>query len=72
VRTSEWNYSAIWNKEKFRGEYKPQLYDLRKDHDELKSVTEDHPEVLRHLQAKLEEYIASGRDITDGSFSQEG
>ena len=68
VRTAEWNYSAIWNREKYVGEYAPQLYDTRKDSQELKSVAADHPAVVKELQAKLEAYIASGWEITGGSF----
>lgn len=71
VRTPEWNYSAIWDKEKYQGQYKPQLYDLKNDPDELKTVADDHPDVLTHLQSKLDEYIDSGKDITGGSFSEE-
>jgi arylsulfatase A-like enzyme len=69
VRTPEWNYSAVWNKEKYQGHYKPQLYDLRIDPNELMSVAEQHPPVLRKLQAILDQYVESGRDLTDGSFS---
>ena len=68
VRTPEWNYSAVWNKEKYEGKYAPQLYDLRKDPQELKTVAESHPAVVRELQSKLERYIASGWSITNGSF----
>ena len=71
VRTPEWNYSAVWDKERYKGNYKPQLYDLKNDPDELKSVADDHPEVITHLQSKLDEYLASGKDITKGTFSQE-
>lgn len=71
VRTPEWNYSAVWDKAKYRGNYSPQLYDLKNDPEELKNVADAHPEVLKELQAKLDEYIASGRDITNGSFSTE-
>jgi arylsulfatase A-like enzyme len=71
VRTPEWNYSAVWNKEKYKGTYKPQLYDLKNDPNELKSVADDHPQVLTHLQSKLDEYLASGKDLTGGTFSQE-
>lgn len=71
VRTPEWNYSAVWNKEKFQGYYKPQLYDLKNDPHELKSVADQHPDVLKHLQAKLDEYLNSGKDITNGTFSEE-
>jgi arylsulfatase A-like enzyme len=69
VRTPEWNYSAVWNKEKYQGNYKPQLYDLKNDPDELKTVAGQHPAVESHLQAILDQYIASGKDLTDGSFS---
>jgi arylsulfatase A-like enzyme len=71
VRTPEWNYSAVWDKARYKGTYKPQLYDLKNDPDELKSVADDHPEVITHLQSKLDEYLASGREISKGTFSQE-
>jgi hypothetical protein len=71
VRTPEWNYSVVWNKDKYQGNYKPQLYDLKNDPEELQSVADQHPQVLTELQAILDEYIASGKDLTDGSFSQE-
>jgi len=70
VRTPEWNYSAVWNKEKYEGKYAPQLYDRKKDPDELHSVAEEHPAVVKELQAKLEQYIASGWGITNGSFNE--
>ncbi len=70
VRTPEWNYSAVWDKERYKGHYKPQLYDLKQDPNELKSVADNHPEVLTHLQSKLDEYLASGKDLTTGTFSQ--
>ncbi|MGA2132093.1 MAG: sulfatase [Bryobacteraceae bacterium] len=70
VRTPDWNYSAIWNREKYVGEYKPQLYDRKKDPDELKTVADDNPAVVRELHTKLEQYIASGWGITNGSFNE--
>lgn len=71
VRTPEWNYSAVWDKAKYKGNYEPQLYDLKNDPDELKNVAASHPQVLSHLQSKLDEYLASGKNITDGVFSEE-
>ncbi len=71
VRTHEWNYSAVWNREKFHGNYAPQLYDLKNDPEELHNVADQYPEVLKDLQAKLDQYIASGKDITNGSFSEQ-
>jgi hypothetical protein len=70
VRTPEWNYSAIWNREKYVGEYAPQLYDTKKDPQELKNVAGQYPAVVKELHAKLERYIASGWDITGGSFAE--
>jgi arylsulfatase A-like enzyme len=70
VRTPEWNYSAIWNREKYVGEYKPQLYNRKKDPDELKTVADDHSATVRELHTKLEQYIASGWGITSGSFNE--
>lgn len=72
VRTHEWNYSAVWNKAKYKGNYPPQLYDLKADPDELHNVIDKHPDVARVLQAKIDAYIASGRNLTNGTFhSQE-
>ena len=70
VRTAEWNYSAIWNKEKYEGRYAPQLYDCRKDREELHTVADQHPAVVKELHAKLEQYMASGWGITNGSFNE--
>jgi arylsulfatase A-like enzyme len=71
VRTPEWNYSAVWDKERYSGTYKPQLYNVKNDPDELKSVADANPSVVKDLQAKLDEYLESGKDITNGSFSKE-
>jgi arylsulfatase A-like enzyme len=71
VRTPEWNYSAVWNREKYKGTYKPQLYDSRADPHELHDVADQNPAVVKDLQAKLERYIASGWEITRGSFNEQ-
>jgi arylsulfatase A-like enzyme len=71
VRTPEWNYSAIWDKAKYKGKYAPQLYDLKRDPDELKSVADANPKVVAELQSKLDRYLESGRDLTNGTFSKE-
>ncbi len=70
VRTPEWNYSAVWNREKYVGDYKPQLYNRPKDPQELTSVADQHTLVIKELHSKLEQYIASGWDITRGSFNE--
>ena len=71
VRTPEWNYSAVWNKEKYKGNYAPQLYDLKNDPDELKTVADQNSLVTKDLQAKLDDYLNAGKDLTTGTFSQE-
>jgi arylsulfatase A-like enzyme len=70
VRTPEWNYSAVWNKEKYKGDYQPQLYNRKKDPQELRDVASQHPAVVKELHAKLARYIASGWEITRGSFNE--
>ena len=70
VRTPEWNYLGIWNKEKYKGKFAPQLYDRRRDPDELQNVIHDHPAVAKALQAKVDTYISSGWEITKGSFNE--
>ena len=71
VRTPEWNYLGIWNKEKYAGRFAPQLYDRRKDPDELKNVIDAHPAVARALQSKLDTYVSEGWEITKGSFNEQ-
>jgi arylsulfatase A-like enzyme len=80
VRTREWSYTEIWKPEAAAEEfhlhpgaplaaYKPQLYNLEKDPRELRDVAEQHPDVARQLSAKMKEYIASGKELTSGSFN---
>jgi arylsulfatase A-like enzyme len=69
VRTREWNYSQIWKPAAMRtSDYPPQLYNLEKDPRELARVASKYPEVTRQLSARLQEYLASGEEITRGSF----
>ncbi len=58
VRTSEWNFSAIWNANEYPGRYEPQLYSREKD-----------PDVVSDLTKKMNDYIASGVGLTKGSFN---
>jgi len=65
VRTPEWNYITRWTP----GEnFAEQLYDLRKDPDELTNVVEANRTVAQEYRKKLDAYIASGRGITEGTF----
>ena len=68
VRSKQWNYSEVWNRHAFKGEYRPQLYDLARDPKELINVAGKFPDVVKQNSARLKEYIASGWDITGGSF----
>jgi arylsulfatase A-like enzyme len=71
VRTPEWNYSAVWNPAKYQGKYAPQLYNRKQDPDELHTVAEANPSVVKELQGKLDRYLESGRGLTNGTFSKE-
>ena len=81
VRTREWNYSEIWkpeaHQEQFRvhpgaplATYKPQLYNLEKDPEELNDVADRYPDVVSAMSAKLKDYIAAGNGLTCGSFNE--
>jgi len=72
VRTREWNYTEVVNQSAYRGNYKPQLYNSESDPQELVNIVDRYPDVARKLSALLKEYIASGRDITGGSFNERG
>jgi arylsulfatase A-like enzyme len=65
VRTPDWCYIG-------RGSQGPrfqELYDLRRDPDELHNVADSHPEVVKSLQAKLKEQVDSGWELTQGTFA---
>ena len=66
VRTPEWNYITRWTPGENANE---QLYDLSKDPDELTNVVAQNRAVAQAYRKKLDDYIASGRGVTEGSFS---
>jgi arylsulfatase A-like enzyme len=79
VRNKEWSYSEIWKPEAQQDKYhkspgapatpyQPQLYNLQDDPHELTDVADKYPDVARQMSAKMKEYIASGADVTRGSF----
>ncbi|MBZ5516961.1 MAG: sulfatase-like hydrolase/transferase [Acidobacteriia bacterium] len=70
VRMDEWNYSQIWNPQGYEGEYKPQLYNLSKDAEELHNVADRYPDVTRRLAEKIRDYAESGKELTRGSFHE--
>lgn len=80
VRDKEWSYTEIWKPEARQDKYhvspgallapyKPQLYNLQQDPQELTDVADKYPDVARRYSAKLKEYIASGEGKTGGSFN---
>lgn len=80
VRNQEWCYNEVWKPEAHQGKfhivpgaplstYKPQLYNLEKDPNELTDVADKYPDVARKMSARMKEYIASGEGLTLGSFS---
>lgn len=81
VRNHEWSYTEIWEPKARQGKfhvvpgaplviYKPQLYNLEKDPDELTDIAEKYPDIARKMSAKLKEYVASGRGLTFGYFNE--
>jgi len=69
IRTPEWNYSQVWNPEAKKVSYRPQLYNLQKDPEELTDVIDRHPDVAKRLAGLMREYVASGQGMTVGSFN---
>jgi arylsulfatase A-like enzyme len=81
ARDQEWNYSEIWKPEADQDKfsvrpgapattYKPQLYNIQNDPEELTDLAERHLDICKRMSAKLKEYIASGEGLTYGSFNQ--
>ncbi len=81
IRDQEWSYSEIWKPEARQNKfsvrpgatptvYKPQLYSLQNDPEELTDVADQHPDICKRMSAKLKEYIASGKGMTYGYFNQ--
>jgi arylsulfatase A-like enzyme len=61
VRTRDWNYHAAWAPPT-RGQARPpELYDRGADPEELANVIEQHSEVARELQARLDDAL-KGQD----------
>jgi len=65
VRTPEWCYLGRWSP----GRPFHQLYDVRRDPNELHNVAEAHPSVVKALQSKLDEHVDSGWALTRGTFA---
>jgi len=65
VRTPEWNYLTRWTP----GEnFAEQLYDLKKDPEELQNVVAENRTLAQEYRKKLDAYIENGRGVTGGTF----
>ncbi len=67
VRTEEWNYITRWTGQ---GSFQ-EIYDLKKDPEELANVVDQNAPVAQEYRKKLEAYIASGRGVTEGTFHRD-
>ena len=68
VRTKDWQFSKIIDREKLGYDFETQLYDRAEDPDELTNVAGSRPDVVADLTAKMEAYLESGKELTLGSF----
>jgi len=63
VRTAEWNYQNAWFTPTFGKVCPPQLYHRPSDPEELSDVIDQHPDVARELQGRLDAAL-EGHDMT--------
>ena len=68
IRTAEWQFSKIVDRDKLGYDYDSQLYNRADDPDELTNVADQHPDVVAELGAKIDSYLESGTEITKGHF----
>ena len=66
IRTPEWLYAGRYN----LGESFEYLYDVQKDPLELSDILQRQPALRDKFRAQLRDYVASGWEITKGSFIQ--
>lgn len=65
VRTPEWNYIGAWN-----GDPGDQLYDLKRDRDELRNIAEEHPKLVAEFRQRVKLHVAeSWATTTKGTFA---
>jgi len=64
VRTPEWCYIGRWS----RGSQFEELYDLRRDPEELNNVASQNPSVVKELREHLRKHVEAGWEITRGTF----
>lgn len=66
VRTHEWVYIGRWSP----GKPFEELYDVRKDPEELKNVAAQNPSVVSEYRAALKKHVDEGWAITKGTFAR--
>ncbi|MCD6288963.1 MAG: sulfatase [Anaerolineae bacterium] len=59
VRTKDWTYHTPWAHVSDKPMRPPELYDRNNDPEELTNVIDQHPDVAKELQARLDEVIKS-------------
>ena len=69
VRTPEWALITTWTGPERKNA--DQLYDLKKDPEELVNVAAQQPKVVQELRRQVAAYIESGRGVTNGTFHRE-
>lgn len=64
LRTPEWNYIGQW-----RGGDFEELYDLKRDPDELRNVAAEHPKLAAEFRRKILAHVDGGWPVTKGTFA---
>jgi arylsulfatase A-like enzyme len=65
VRTPEWCYIGRWSE----GAPFNELYDVRRDPEELHNVADQHGDVIKRMRAELKQHVDSGWALTRGTFA---
>jgi arylsulfatase A-like enzyme len=65
VRTPEWCYIGRWSE----GTPFTELYDVRRDPEELHSVASQQPDIVKQMRAELKQHVDSGWALTRGTFA---
>jgi arylsulfatase A-like enzyme len=65
VRNHEWVYIGRWS----TGQAFEQLYDVRRDPNELADVAATNPKVVAAFRARLKDHVNSGWTVTRGTFA---
>jgi arylsulfatase A-like enzyme len=64
LRNPEWNYIGSWN-----GGPDAQLYDLKRDPDELRDLAVEHPKLVAEFRGRVQQFISENSESTKGTFA---